>query len=270
MAITVSEIRALSGAPKSLIDDSTIQTLIDFVKLKTQEYYQIRTTPTMNIESIHINDVYNVQVTKIPLLSLKKFKIGDRELDLSDLYFNGLGAIRKEKSNFYSYGAGLTQKTAKIKYVYGFVDEDENTLNFTTSALSSGNNVNITVEDGTLFLANDWIKIQDFDTTEIVKVKSVSSNTLTVDLDFSFDEDAKVVKLIEPKIIEEFNKYEVCVAVALRAVGSTYTFNTSWSNGNTSISKGVPYTHWAQSFDKNVEMRNELRGVIEAKLMSSG
>lgn len=269
MVITIDEIRDLTGAPESLIADNTITSLINFIQKKTNQYYSIKTKPTTNIETIHISDIYNLQVNRTPLLAVNKFILGDNEIPLNDIYFNSLGAIRKERSNFYRYGYTSTQKVAKVKYIYGFVEEDEDTTNFLETTINSGTNVNIAVEDGTLFQIGDWISIQDFQSKEIVKIKSISSNNLVVDLVNNYSNDIKVSKLIEPKIIEEFNKYEVCIAVALRAIGSTYTFNTSWSNGGISVNKGIPYPHFEKMFNSNIKLRDELRGVLEGRLISS-
>lgn len=260
--ITTQELRDLSGAPESLITDTQINSFLTLVREKVKTVLGIVTTPTMNMEVIPILDPTNIQVNKSPLLSIKSLSVNDRNYDLNEFHFRRSGTIFKDRGNFYNYSSSSRRYKAKVKYVYGYVEEDTQNTQFIDTTISSGSST-ITLNDATNYTANDWISIEDFNGfKEIVKIDSISNNDITVNLENSYNGDIKITKLIEPKIIEEFVKYETCMAIALNAIGNTYTFNTSYSKGGASFNKGVPYPHWEKSFNTNQKLRDEVRGII--------
>lgn len=271
MTLTSDTIRELSGAPTELIDDTKIQNILSTIETKTSSYFGIRTKPTQNIELVSITDPKNIKVKKTPVLSLDYISINNNELNLSDVKITRSGNIRKTGSNtFFQYGLNTFNRQAKVKYTYGWVEENEDTINILDTTISSGNSQTITLNDSTDFNSNDYISIEDFNGyKEITKIISVSGNDITVNLKNSYNGDIKIVKLDTPKIIQEYIKYETCMAVALNAVGGTYTFNTSYSKGDLSTTKGVPYPHWEKSFNSNQKLRDEVLNLINDSLIIS-
>lgn len=260
--ITTQELRDLSGAPESLITDTQINSFLTLVREKVKTVLRIVTTPTTNMEIIPILDPTNIQVNNSPLLSIISLNVNDTNYNLNEIHFRRSGTIFKDGGDFYNYSSSSRKYKAKVKYIYGYVEEDTQTVQFIDTNVSSGTST-ITLNDATNYRVNDWISIEDFNGfKEIVEINSISNNDITVTLQNSYSGDIKITTLIEPKIIEEFVKYETCMAIALNAIGNTYTFNTSYSKGGASFNKGVPYPHWEKSFNTNQKLRDEIRGII--------
>ena len=72
-------------------------------------------------------------------------------------------------------------------------------------------------------------------------------------------------KIQIPYVIKRFMELEAAIYVGINAIGATYTFNASYSIGDLSVVKGVPYTHWRESVQRCIQEREALRKNIRVR-----
>ena len=137
--------------------------------------------------------------------------------------------------------------------------EESSTSTTSTSAVTVGTSVAIAVSSESGFTTNDWVEIYGIDgLREVAKVTGTGANEITVDqLVFGHVTASVVVLLQTPEYVKRFLEIESAIAVAIYAVGNTYTFNASYNIlGQISVVKGVPHTHWRESIAANRKERD--------------
>lgn len=267
--VTTQDVRDNSGAPSSLINDSTITNFISQITKKTESLLDVKFDPKKRVETLTGDFKRKIMVSEHFPLKIIKLNNANSSVDLKNIFVNTLeGTIQ-----YYGDNASITQvngygavfsgysKDVSLKYLYGAIERDTNAQTESTTSVSAGSNVSISVDDETGFEVDDYVFIEDTNEKyEVAKITNTGTGEIIVDLlNNDFESDALITKAKTMEIFNQFVLYETCIAVALRAIGSTYTFNTSWSNGSTSVSKGIPYTHWAKSLEKNERLRDEVK-----------
>ena len=262
--ITVADVRRASGVPSTLIDDTAVSAAIDVVEGEARNWLGTDFVPR---ERIDIQDGSGREfffTDKTPLLSVRELKIDENTVDVSTLHvYKESGEIRLSEDSDKSIFINKVRSTA-VRYLYGWMEES---LDITTStaAVTAGTSVVIPVTDApaALFTALDFVELYGIDGfREVAQVTSVNDGGLTVTVDLlNFDHVTAsiLVQLQTPQIIKRFMEIEASIYLAISAIGSTFTFNASYSLGELSVVKGVPYLHWINSVEKLLKEREQIR-----------
>ena len=138
------------------------------------------------------------------------------------------------------------------------MQERSDTNTITDADSTAGSSVALSVASETAFADDDWVEVYGIDgNKEVGQVTGTDTGEITIDeLAFDHASGSKVVKLQIPEFIKRYMEIEAGIACALNAIGATYTFNASYGLSEFNVVKGVPYTHWRESFEKMVKERD--------------
>jgi len=267
--ITADEVREASGAPTTLISDSEINGFIDFVEPEMERWLNTRFEPTETIMRLDGTGSNRFFVERNPLLSVRDLYSDDNQEDVStlEIYFDS-GKVSLGTDSDSSIFVEK-QNSIVCKYIYGMVIEDFSiTAMANTNAETAATSVTIEVPSTTGFTNGDWIKISGMDgNQEVCKITALVADTsITVDeIVFDHEASSRIVKMIIPDYIRRYMVIEAAIAVAINAIGATYTFNASYNLPELSVVKGVPYTHWRESYDKLIKERKMRKDRIKPR-----
>lgn len=260
--------RANTGADVALISDDKIIELFNDIKQATLNKFKVYEEPTKVIEMGQGNNSLSYTMKRPEALKILSLNIKSSEIDTNNIILNSntnmLNIDKSQSSNVILFPQDLN--SIKVKYLSGLMDKTT-TISETTSAVEKGDTT-IDVEDGSIFAVNDWIMIESSTPrNEVVKISSISSNTLTIDaLSHEHTTEALVTKLETAEILRKYIECELSSKIGAYAIGSTYTFNTSYSKGGVSVNKGVPYTHWERIEKIYKEKRDEYGKLLNNRL----
>lgn len=264
--ITADEVRIACGAPSSLISDADVNETIDLAEALVEKWLNTTFTPTTQIDILDGNGFSWIYPRKSPLLSVRTLKTNDTSITLT-----GLKVYRESGKVDLHTGSETATFLAKkrsviIKYLYGTMEESS-TSTTTDADASAGTSVTVSVVSESGFTANDWVDIYGMDGyKETAQVSSTATGELVIDqLAFDHESGSTVVKLQCPIYVKRKMLVEAGLIVALNAIGATYTFNASYSLGDLSVTKGVPYTHWRESVEKLLKEREFLSKVVRPR-----
>lgn len=264
--LTVTDVRRRSGAPTDIISDDYIESIIDQVEQDGEKFMNTKFIPTEKIEITGAESLVYIYTTQIPLLTVRELKSDDDTLDVTKLLTYTSGKIELSRNSDVSVLTSLN-KEIKIRYLYGYVKETGDETK-TDASVSSGTSVAISVNDSSNFSSGDWVYIVGMDgNQEYFKITSTSTGQITADEIIKPHENgSKIRKVSIPSFIKRYLEVEAAIAVAINAIGSTYTFNASYSFGDLNIQQGVPYTHWSESVQKNLKERENLYSRIKPRI----
>lgn len=278
--VTASENRSISGAPVNLLDDSAINSIITLVQAKTETLFGIKLTPTKKIEILEGEFKRRILVDEYFPLTAYKVINGETEMDLGNVF------VKEEEGFFEFYGDTISggygfpfsttrfsgyDLDVKLKYLYGAMERDTTVSTDTTAVASSGTSVEIEVLNSDDFTVGEWAYIEDINRAkEVFKITNKEDSThITAErLVNDYQTDAIVTRAKTYEIFKQFVLYESAIAVAVNAVGATYTIATGYTYPEYSVQKGVPWTHWQNNYQDNVKQRDALMPRIKSLLGS--
>ena len=251
--ISADEVRNRSGAPSSLITDAQLDEYIGEVEAGMAKWLNTSFTPKQVIEVRDGTNLNRITTRKNPLLSVRKLKSNTSTvIDPSTLNLHKPSG-KISLTNTSEAGIFVTgQANTIIKYLYGLLEESD-TETTTTAIASSGTTVSLAVSAITGFSKDDWIEIYGMDgKRELAKITTAPiGTTIVVDELIHDHESGSVVVLLQiPEYVKTYMMIEAAICAAINAIGATYVFNASYSLGDLSVTKGVPYTHWQSSVEK--------------------
>ena len=257
--ISVANVRSACGAPTALISDADITHFITQVENLTSKWLNASFVPTRRIEIVDGNSLDYFFTMKNPLLAVRSIKTDGTALDISNLHvYRNPGKVALSGDSDVSSFVSEARSTV-IEYYHGWVENSTTTTDTDADAVA-GTSIALSVDSESGFTTDDWIEIIGLDGhQECAKVTGTATGEITVDkLLFSHESGSIVTKLQTPAYINRFMELEAGIAVALNAIGSTYTFKTSFSIGDYAANKGVPYPHFTTQFEKMVKERDGL------------
>jgi len=265
--ITVTDVRRASGAPSSLITDAYITSIIEVVEGEMERWVNTKFAPTQTIEALDGSGSNRIFTNKNPLLSVRELKTNDTDISVSSLnVYKPSGKIElgidSETAQFLAQS-----KDTIVKYIYGLLEESK-TNTSSSAATTAGSDVAISVSSETGFSNEDWIEIYGMDGNREVAQINIDPTTgvITVDQLVQAHESGSTVVLLQiPYFIKRYMEIEAALSVAINAIGATYTFNASYSLGELSVVKGVPYTHWQSSVEKLLKEREMRKSRIKIR-----
>lgn len=253
------------GITSTEIPSAQMDRILEEVDREVDRIIKTTCVPKKVID-IFTGDDKNIHVVgNIPLLNVEKLEIDATDISLSKLIFNPTGLVQlkntAEQPYFY-YNS--TPHNCYLKYYYGWLEETTTQTDIAT-AVTAGTGAVISVDSSTGFAADDWIKIVGFDgNREVTKITSVATGTITCDLILGHEVDSLITKLQVPGIVQTLAAVIGAIMGALKMIGSTYTFATSYAVPDHSVTKGVPYPH----FNRNMEGWIKERDFIMSNLPS--
>lgn len=265
--ISVSDVRYSSGAPLSLISNAAIEHAISIVEAETAKKMNTKFVPTRRIDIMDGTGNNRFFTEKNPVLKILACKSDDNNIEPGWLDVSrGSGMCRLNQDSDTNTFVAI-QNGLRVSYLFGHLIADDDNRTTTNGAVSAGTSVVVTVDDAGTIVANDWVEVIGTDgNREVAQVTLVSTNDLTVDLlNFDHEDESVLYKIQIPPEIKRFMELEASIYVGINAIGATYTFNASYSLGDLSVVKGVPYTHWRESVGKCIQEREALRKYIKAR-----
>jgi len=263
--LSVADVRRASGAPTSLISDEYITSAIAIVEEEMGRWINTKFTPTEKIEFLNGTGNSVIFVTQNPLLSVLSLKTNDTNIDLDDIYvYSPSGKIELRNTASTSNFIAKPQNTI-VKYYYGLLaDSTTKTTNVSNIEVGSAS---IEVADSSDFTVNDWVRVIGVDGhNEVAKITAIADSThITLTLLLTHEAGSSIILLSIPEYIKRYMEIEAALYVAINAIGATYTFNASYSLGELSVVKGVPYTHWQSSVEKLLKERNMRKDRIKIR-----
>lgn len=256
--ISVTNVRTACGAPESLVTDTEIEHAISMVEEDLARYMNTKFTPTQKIDILDGNGTDRIILSQNPVLSIRALKTNDTSITVSALHISKESGVIRLGDN--SESSTFAQKYNKVwvKYLYGLLEESS-TSTESTVATTAGSSVAITVSSISDFADEDWIEVYGMDGhREVAQVNATpSGTTITVDqLVQTHESGSIIVKLEIPTYIKRIMELEAGIYIALNAIGSTYTFNTSYTIGDFTTNRGIPYPHFQTQASKMIQERD--------------
>lgn len=256
---TNEEILDKVGVTTSEINTNTLNRIAKEATAEVDRIIKTTCNPKINIEIINGNDKSQVYLRKLPVLTIKNVKVGDINIDLEDVRFNKSGNVTLLNTADKNYFNSSTSPNVAIKYFYGWLEEgDYETIQ---DDVVSGDDIVIELGNVENLYTNNWVRIVGLDGfEEWTKIKSVDkvNKTITCDIVYYHEAESIVVKGEIPDIIVKLASVIGGIMGALNMIGSTYTFATSYSVPDHSVTKGVPYPHFAKVLDDLTKQRDEI------------
>ena len=265
--ISVQEVRYASGAPVSLISNATVEHTIVVVENETAKKMNTKFVPTRRVDIMDGTGNNRFFTEKNPVLKILSCKSDDNDIEPDWIDISrGSGLCRLNEdaeSNLFA----AKQNALRVDYLFGHLVPDDDNRTTTNGAVIAGTSIAITVDDAGTIAAADWIEIMGTDgNKEVALVTDVTGSVITVDLlNFAHADESVLYKIQIPYEIKRFMELEAAIYVGINAIGATYTFNASYSIGDLSVVKGVPYTHWRESVQRCIQEREALRKYIKAR-----
>ena len=265
--IDADDVRRACGAPTSLISDADINSAIDIVEPLVERMMNTKFTPTTAIETQDGTNKGSTFTAKNPLLGVRYLEINDTSIDLDDLNIYQPSGMISLKNTAGTSIFLVKEKNVIIKYLYGMLNETS-TSTTTSAAASAGSSVSVAVTSSASFTAEDWIVIYGTDgNREHAQISAIADST-HVTLDQIGQDHASgslVVEVLIPYYIKRMMEIEAGIYVAINAIGSTYTFNTSYTLGELTVNKGEPYPQWNSVFQRMQSERKYLNSLIKIR-----
>ena len=265
--ISVTDVRRASGAPSSLITDAYITSIIEVVEGEMERWVNTKFTPTQTIQTLDGSGSNRFFTHKNPLLAVRGLNTNDTDITLTSIkIYKESGKIELGEDSETAQFLAKSQDT-KVKYLYGLLEESS-TNTTSSAATTAGTDVEISVVSESGFSDEDWVEIYGMDGNREVAQINTDPTTGVIQVDqlvLTHESGSTVVLLQIPYYIKRYMEIEAALAVAINAIGATYTFNASYSLGELSVVKGVPYTHWQSSVEKLLKERNMRKDRIKIR-----
>ena len=266
--IDIATYRANTGHDSNLISDADVQTILDTAERNITNHFKVYATPRLVNEIINGDGKRTIELKFPYALQIRKLQYSDREQDLKAWFIRDMDNIIELKRNAYIQGYPFYGKVAlniRCKYLSWFYDRT-NTVKETTGAITDGDNIQITLDDVTDLEVDDYVLIEGLDRNkEGAKITAINGNVITVDrLVQDHEAESLVTKLEVRRSLYEYILWESAIYGARYAVGSTYTFNTSYTIEGVSTTVGIPYPH----FEKQSNDFNKARDAAKIKFMN--
>lgn len=145
-----------------------------------------------------------------------------------------------------------------INYYYAKMEEDTGIETSLSAAPGTGSDVVLTVGTGTGIALNDYVKVVGHTgiSPEITKVTSVGDGTFSADLSLAHENGSRIVRMQTHSMAQELTRILAGIMCAINMIGATYTFATSYSFPEHTITKGVPYPHFEKVLGTLVKKRD--------------
>ena len=271
--VSIAEVRAKIGVQDDIISDATIQELIDLTESNTRDILKINTTPKVNIDILKPDRNRQQQLMRQHPLKIISLKVGTRDVDVKTIYLDYIsGLISFKPSSSEALFVTSATERIKVKYLNAYISKNEDVLTeIDTADVSSGDDVNVIVEDATDMIVNDYFMFEDLEgSVEVAKVTDISgAPTIVFDSLVNDYAIGSILTKIKPnEVLKQYILFETSVQCAINAMGGSYNFNTSYSIEGVTTNLGVPHPHFSKVVDELKPLRNEQWKLLQTRLVS--
>lgn len=260
--VTGTGVRLVVGIGTGDINDADMNTIISNAEYEVDRLLNTTFIPKRIIERYETpNSPSFVMLRKTPVTRVVNIQVGGTAGTWVDpdhtIIDNNTGKLILTSNAAKTQFDDDDEDANIVDYYYGKMEESstETTL---SAASGTGSGVIVTVGTTTGISANDYVKIEGPTEAlpETTKVLSIGVGTMAADISYVHQSGSRVVKMQVPEIAKEMTRIIAGIMAALHMVGSTYTFATSYSFPEHSVTKGVPYPHFERVLTELTKKRD--------------
>jgi len=260
--VTASDVRLVVGIGSSDVSDANMSIIITNAEYEVDRLLNTTSTPKRVIERyVTPNSPSFLMLRRTPVTRVANIMVGGTGgtwVDPSKTILRPVtGQLLLTNSAQKTLFDDDDIKGNIIDYYYGNLEESttETTLSATTG---TGAATVITVASSSGLSADDYVKLESYidESEETTKVISVGTGTFTADLSWDHFSGGRVIKMQVPNMVKEMTRIISGIMTCLNMIGSTYTFATSYSIPEMSVTKGVPYPHFDRLLASLVKKRD--------------
>lgn len=245
---TVNDILSKVGVLESDIGSETLNNIL--IEAMAEVDKTIKTTCNPRTEFLNFtgNNSRQYTIQQGPLLTVKNIRISDTDITSTNYKYDKTGNILL-LNTAEQFFIAAQQPNVTIKYVYGWLDVAQplDTLN----AIEVGTDT-VELSDVENFVKGDWIRIVGMDgNEEWTQITSVDKDNSTITANFIYTHElgSSIYKGEVPGIIRKLTAVIGGIMGAVKMMGGTYNFATSYSVPDYTISKGEPYPAFVKILD---------------------
>ncbi len=263
---TNAKVYPLIGVTSDAISTTIIDQFIIEAQSEVDQYLKSTCCPKTIIKKFSGNFLTAYVIKNIPLLNVKALQITDTTIDVDNIDFDITGRITLDTDADERYFVGSTSiNNCKVKYEYGFLEEDVSVDADDLAAATTAGSNEITVTDASSWAIGSYVKIEGFDShQEVVKItaRNETTETITVTTYQSHEISSTIQLMRVPLIVQDLCAVLAAIKGSNYMIGSTYTFATSYSLPDYSVTKGVPYPHFRDNIANNVKRRQDIYKIL--------
>lgn len=264
--VTTANVRSASGIPVALLSDADLQHGIDWIEKLMERFLNTKFAPTYRIDMLDGNKMDRIFTDKNPVLTVRSLTSNGDSVTPADL-----NVYRESGKVVLSTDAQLGTLVTKdrsviIGYYYGMVEESTTSTTLSV-ATAVGTSVTMTVGSSTGFAAADWVDIYGTDGhKEAALITGTGTGTITVDqLVYTHAAGSIIIKLECPYSVKRYIEVECCIYAIMAVVGAQYSFNSSYTLGNLSVTRKPIIDHYEGQLNMLLAEREQLRQTLHIR-----
>ncbi len=265
--ITEAAVRLKLGIESSDISDANVLTFIEEAEYEAEQVLKTKFTPTRAIERYEMpNPKESIVLRHTPVARIANILVGGtagKYVDMDDVLLRlKTGKLQLKSGAEVPEFDSNVEKVNVIDYYYARMEETS-TETSTSAATGTGTSVSFSVGTDVGYAVADNVLISGIDGKEEITTLTGTGNgasTLTGPLMYNHISGSRVVKMQIPRLANELTQILAAIRCALNMIGATYTFATSYSVPEHSVTKGVPYPHFVRALDGLIERRDWIIG----------
>ena len=267
-SITQDSVRNKIGISSSDVSDTITLQFIEEAEQEAEQILRRTFRPTKASEQFTNDDASNVVIlNNRPVIRVTKAYAGTSG-HITPAYLNMdslSGMITIQSGAEKSVWDDTKDMNNFMEYYHGEL-EDTTTETSLTSGISAspGTAVNLVVGTTVGFAADDNIKIESIGGgTTNIEITTLTGTYplgpyLTAPISWNHRAGSRIIKMQAPDMAKELMRVLAAIRCALYMIGNTYTFATSYSFPEHSVTKGVPYPHFDRALTGLVKQRDYL------------
>ena len=257
------EVRNKVGLTSSDVSNTITAQFISEAEFETEQLLKTKFTPKQEIELLDTpNSPEYVILNRTPVTRITNIQIGGTSgthVDPSDTVLDNVsGKLLLKKTAGKTKFSEDEQERNTIEYYYAKMIET-GTETKVSAETGTGDGTSFSVLSDVGFGSGDYIQIAGISgQKEITKCVGTSASTLIADLSWSHSANARVTLMTVPYMAKELARVLAAMRCAMYMVGSTYTFATSYSFPEHTVTKGVPYPHFEKLLNTLAKERDRI------------
>ena len=248
--VTPADVRLLVGIKSTDVSDADMNSIITNAEFEVERILNTTYTPRRILERyITPTSPSFVMLHRTPVTKVVSITAGGTDGTAIDpaktILYQDTGRLQltndAEKTQF---DDDVVQGNL-IDYYYAKL-EDSRTETTVSATTGTGSDITISVGSTGSLSHGDYVKFVGYlnESPETTEITDIGTGTFRCDLSWNHFTGSRVIKQQVPDMVKELIKCIGGIMTALHMVGSTYTFATSYSIPEMSVTKGVPYPHF--------------------------
>jgi len=264
--VTADEVRFEIGVSSSDINDTDMNRIIEDSEAETDQLLKSTFKPKLATENLTSIDGSNVLILRnTPVNRLVSVFVGtdnDISIPFVKLYNESGRTILTADAQKTTFD-DTKDLNNFVKYYYSNLEEST-TETTTSAAITSSPTTAIDITVGTTvgFATDDYIKLESVGGTgtnmEVTTITGTDPSTskLQAKVSWNHNSGTRVVKMQIHRMAQDLTRVLAGIRAAHHMIGATYTFATSYSFPEHTVTKGVPYPHFERVANDLVKRRD--------------